>query len=527
MLFVGIYTFSGGSTEMRKFLRWCSGWVQGHLNGAKQMTNQLLTAFLVACPVWATVPQDVPVGTVAELETKGSDNNGGCYYNERGSSHDYSVQNSAQLTIDGTMVTASVGGASGTTVSFGGTVGHTVSAAEAGNCVQIWAGSTATAGFYEIHSVSTSANTWTLYKAPSTGGVFTGAMGGALQTIGMAGALLYNNFGVFVWQKNDGTYTITNTTANTSGGPVSVQSVPTLGEGSFENWYGYTTNRSLPTALGDAPPVIQAASTGVSGITMFALCSYNEWCNLVNVTFDCNDAANAHSISGANTYSTNMYKITAKNCSNGALTVNLQCVYCRVTGTQGTTPAFVGGICYACTLANNFTAAFQTGVGTNNLFNNGQLLWSTVYGNSGAAAWVGNPATGGPSVISNNTFYNNGGDCLKVDMRYSTGIVTYVDNICESNAGALIDVTNNATVLAHSNASYHNSGKTTLGINGATQNINEIDYTATAFVSASSNNFALNNNSPGGAQLRCAGFPKLMPDGTNAPCVDPGALQHD
>jgi len=147
-----------------------------------------------------------------ECQSGGDDNNGGGF-NADASGTDYSQQTSAQATTTTATVVNST-----TTIIDVDSGDYTCTDNDVGNIIQIYGG-TATAGFYEI--TARSSQQWTLDRSVgSAGQTVVAKMGGCFATPGgMSYAI--NNGGVRgnrCWVKS-ATYTITNTTGGTSGGP--------------------------------------------------------------------------------------------------------------------------------------------------------------------------------------------------------------------------------------------------------------------------------------------------------------------
>lgn len=118
--------------------------------------------------------------TVWEVRSSpGNDLNGGAWV--PGAGVDYSQQNFAQVVFDGVTITATTAG-TGATITI---TGYTVSNDDTNNILNITGGTNFTAGSYQISSVNTGANTWTLDRncTSGAGSGMTGRMGGAKQTI--------------------------------------------------------------------------------------------------------------------------------------------------------------------------------------------------------------------------------------------------------------------------------------------------------------------------------------------------------
>ena len=147
-----------------------------------------------------------------ECQSGGDDNNGGGF-KEGASGTDYSQQTTAQATT----TTATVVNATTSRIDVD-SGDYTCTDADIGNIIQIYGG-TATAGFYEI--TGRSGQQWFLDRAVGTAGqTVVAKMGGCFASPGgmsaatTNGANSYNKF----WLKS-GTYTLTNATGRTSGGP--------------------------------------------------------------------------------------------------------------------------------------------------------------------------------------------------------------------------------------------------------------------------------------------------------------------
>ena len=178
-----------------------------------------------------------------ECQSGGDDNNGGGF-NSDASGTDYSQQTTAQATT----TTATVVNAT-TTIIDVDAGDYTCTDADIGNIIQIYGG-TATAAFYEI--TARSGQQWTVDRSCGTAGqTVVAKMGGCFATPGgMSFAL--NNGGVRgnrCWVKS-ATYTITNATGGTAGGPFKNNSVDRF------QIEGYETTR------GDrgTPPTMAAGS---------------------------------------------------------------------------------------------------------------------------------------------------------------------------------------------------------------------------------------------------------------------------
>ncbi|MEJ5169347.1 MAG: hypothetical protein WHU10_00005 [Fimbriimonadales bacterium] len=182
-----------------------------------------------------------------EVRTDGNDLNGGGFNSTRSGATktatdnytygpSYAVFSGTNLTVDSV------------TNTYVQPDGYTPVTADIGHVIQISGGTGWTTGFYEI--VGLGGGRWILDRSPAAAGTAGGVwrLGGALATPGKAGAAHVG--GNLVWIKS-GTYQITNTTANTSGGPVTFQA----GVSTWTALIGYTSARG--DFVWNSLPVIQ------------------------------------------------------------------------------------------------------------------------------------------------------------------------------------------------------------------------------------------------------------------------------
>lgn len=188
--------------------------------------------------------------TVWEVRTSGSDDNGGGYKSDAGTT-DYSQQDAAQLTVtDG--ATSGIGATTLTSATGGFT------AAMVGDMVHLYSGTNLTDGWYEI-TAYTNTNTVTLDRAPDDGVGAASAIdvkvGGCFATPGRLGKTLLSHAvtGMRAWIKA-GTYTLS-TSTDGPGGPFDLGSVA-----ASLVIEGYESTRG---DLGTAPVLNAGAQTGI------------------------------------------------------------------------------------------------------------------------------------------------------------------------------------------------------------------------------------------------------------------------
>lgn len=452
---------------------------------------------------------------VLEVRPGGSDSNAG-YFNPSGGSPgtDYSQQDTAQVTIDGATVAAAVH----TTTTQINITGSTVSAAWNRNGLRI-TGGTATAGLYEITAVDVPNNRITVDRSAGTSGqTATGTMGGGLATPGQAGGLK-TVAGMCVAIKY-GTYTLSTTSTNVSGGPV----VDTTGGASgsvFTAWYGYDTTRTPFNTDANRPTILVPAS-GVSSINAVYMNSSATWvCNLIVDGAAKTGIVGFVTGSGAGGSAMKFYRCRATRCTGGGFANS------RDSG------SFI-----ACEADNCTTVAAFTNTGGNTDFSycyahdntvtgfsisSGVLLFCVSESNTGAGFTY--PAgTAGAGLAVGCVAYNN----------TSTGFAagnsnwrTPHFNCIAANNGAFgfSAGASNAVQPLVKCATYSNtSGAYANYSTGAVQG--HVTLTADPFTNAAAGDFSLNNTAGGGAACRAAGFPGTFPGGTTTGYADIGAAQH-
>lgn len=275
--------------------------------------------------------------TVWEVRATGSDSNAGGF-RAGASGTDRSQQDAAHASG----VNLTVDAATNTDVAPDG---YTPVAADVGNLIQITAGAGFTAGFYEITAVVS--GKWRLDRSPAAVGTAGGtwALGGAMASPGKAAGAVTGNNLVYV---APGTYTVTTTTANVSGGVVSFAASDAVMRG-----YG-SSRPDLSTS-----PTIKA---GV-GITAVTLVAFNgaQRAAFVNL---CADGSGNTSVRGFGGLASNSvaFRCLAKNCTNnGFSSPGGTTAFCTATGCS-TQPAFsTSGHTIGCVAAANTVTGFSGG----------------------------------------------------------------------------------------------------------------------------------------------------------------------
>lgn len=433
---------------------------------------------------------------------------------------DRSQQNAAQVNIDNATIIVTNTGATITFVS-----GYTPSANDVGNWLQTLSGVGVTLGWYEI--IAWTATTWTLDRTDNAAGVaMTGKMGGGLATVNQGVAAMVG--GNTLWVKK-ATYTTATAISLPAGATNATAAIGyNATRGDFD-----TTNR----------PTIQA-SAGLAGAGILG--GLNSVQIIDNFIVDCNSKAstrgvyfndgNSQTIRRVKVINTLDYGIVLYFCRGSLIQ------FCEVVGSSGIGSFYVyGGNSIQFCSARGGTSSnvgFQF-VPESSLRGSVNVLGCIAYGQTGASADgffvdpVGNAAVNFVNCVA----YNCGRDGFRLLGSTPYGS-TFVNCIAESNAGVGFNsgFAANNSVSMLTCAAYNNTGGNIGGttrvpdLNGAgvsgTPNFQDIlVYTASAFTNAAGADFSLNNNTPGGAQLRATGFPGALPSG-GAGYADIGALQH-
>jgi hypothetical protein len=382
----------------------------------------------------------------------------------------------------------------GTTDTKFTSAAHPVGKNFIGNIINVTGGTNVTV--QRVAVVSTVTTTATCDKSlgtlSSTGGI--ASMAGCLKSVGAAGALTTSN-GQSVWVKS-GSYSITSATANIPGGCY----VPS------SNRYFIGGYQTLRWDFGTAP-VLTA-----SGISTATLVNNSSSSSSLTVNLSV-DGASLTAINGIT--SGNIYRCKASNCSNVGIDAVGFSILCSATGCSGTAPALrLRGGSIACEAYSNAT----TGAGIDSY--GSTALYCVSFLNSGPGFTSGSS----PSHHVGCVAYGNGGNGF-INPNNANG--SFVNCIAESNLAAAFSNGQSGTQIINCATFNNTSGSgLTPGFTSGSLTAGNIAYLATAFVNAAAGNFALNNNNPGGAQLRAAGIPRVFPDGLTTGYLDIGAAQH-
>lgn len=426
------------------------------------------------------------VNTVWEVRSAGTDTNGGGFVTGSGGT-DYSQQNSKNTAGSDISVTNAVGAGSTTITS----ATANFSTAIVGNLIYLTGGTgSLVAAWYQVISRS-SVTTITIDRAVAVGTGITMNIGGALGSIGgtaVAGVLAGNI--VYV---QAGTFSISTATTNVSGGAISLAILIVFA--------GYSTNRTLSNT--DTKPLFQFGAASTSLFITRGL--------VYNMAFDGN-AQTAARVSGAadSTFYGNC-SFTNLNTAAGGGTYN------GCSATANSAAVFIGG-CTNCEAYANTATPFTTP---------SSFVACLSYNNTGATT-DGFIVAGSAVTIINCSAYGNGRagfqwnaasrSCAMINCHAENNTTWGFDNLSGAGVGT-------GQMLVNCSA-YNNTSGTISNVSKASIS-NFITVTVgSVFVSAGTNNFALNNTTNQGALLRAAAFPALFPRGTTASFLDIGAAQH-
>lgn len=425
----------------------------------------------------------LPSTGVIEVRTAGSNNNGGGFDASVASpGTDFSQQNSAQIAFTDLVIGA-------TTTQFT-SVAHPVDSTFPGNYIKIVSGTGCTVGWYRIASQAASVATVdrSMGTAAST---CTANLGGAVVFSSInTGVVVVGNI---VWMKADATYSISglNNINNWSD-----SNTPTI-------LAGYTTTRG-----DDGKITLQATGATTNVIDLNAPGTL-----IRNVIADCNSQTNTFGFYMRGQFGS-LYNVKASKCSQSGIAMAQAaevCVRCWVdqgTGSNAFDMTNLQNSCTYCAATANAGAGFSMG-------NDSYCNFCFSISNTGAST-DGFAFGGHPIVIMNSVAYGNGRDGMRGTVAGSSTLTNLFNNVMMNNAGYGLNNTNSGVWTAAvkevlmSNAFYNN----TLGArNNAVSVPTDVTLTADPFTNAAGGDFSLNSTAGGGAALKAAGYPGVMPYG--------------
>jgi hypothetical protein len=431
--------------------------------------------------------------TVCEVRTDGSDTNGGGF-TSGGSGTDWSQQAAAQYSVtDG--VTNGTTTITSATANFGTDV--------VDNLIYVQGGTgSVSANWYRITSRT---NATTIVVDRSTGltagtGV-TLTIGGALATPGGLGQLLAGA-GVTGTKAHikSGTYTLTTSSTNVSGGPIAL---PNIGV----QIYGYNStrgdldhSRSLTNN-----PVVDAGSVGTINVWGMNVTNTALTQLVSHITVDGNGQTDTVGFSSGNIGQSVLYHCLARDCTTDGFISNL-CIGCRAEGCADgfDTCPVIGCVATTCT-----TAGFR--------FSNTDQIAGThclAYENT-ATGFICNNAKG---VLVNCTSHGNTGGTSD-GFQVTTTRINIIGCVATSNGRYGFNNTSGTGRLIRCAAQGNSSGAT----NGTNDYLDNTALSGDPYTNSGSDDYSPDNTASEGAALRAA-MP-LLP-GQTVSNLDSGAVQH-
>lgn len=420
--------------------------------------------------------------TVAwEVRTTGNDANSGGF-NTASAGTDYSQQNTPHVTFNGTTITAS---SVGTALTI---TGYIVNAGDVGNVLKITGGTGFTPGNYQINAVTVATNRWTLDRTPGTGTLMTGTMGGGFLTISNAFTQFSTNDQIIYVQ--NGTYNISVglTTSSQTGGKDQCRV------------FGYITNHAT-AATGTNRPTIATASNAIKALSAVGS---SGWI-FSNLIFT--NAANG--VSGIDLTSNNNTSIF--NCKISGFATGIvgstshSIVNTEVTGntTAGITATNI--VIVGCWVHD--TTCVGISVITNDI-----TIGNCLISNCSGATSDGILDAASGITIFGTTIYQCGRDGIRLSGNISLAPAVMYNNILANNAGFGINIAVAQSSSLANTIDYNGFYSNTAGDrNNLSVSPHDVPMTQSPFTAPGSNDFSLNNVLNGGASLRNAGFPGILP----------------
>jgi len=438
----------------------------------------------------------IPIDTVWEVRTTGSDLNGG----------GFSTASKGATGVDMTY------GAGYAIVSFTSTlsgVGTTALTDSAAGFVNTMLGNTINIVGQGVYCITgyTSTSIVTVDRNLGTFSTTSGKVGGALATPGFAAGVKAAGNTVYIAA---GTYVLSSASPNVAGGIIADTAVGTAANPNI--WEGYQSARG---DLG-AQPMIQIPAAGVDTVTIFSVTG--NWSAIRNIKVDGQSKTAITGIAmGANVMGYRLTAIgtTVKGIAASGTAGAASLVRCSVSGFSGT-----AGIDYGMALlvASEAHGGSCTGITNGGVSGSRPPVRCLSYANSGGSSY-GFYIYRGQAI--NCVAYGNGSHGFYA---YNTCGDRFINCLSEGNGGYgfAANVSSAVTLLLNC-GDYNNTS-------GATSNfptiIGHVTGTATFFTNAGAGNFALNTTAGGGAAARAAGYPGLFLDGTTTGYMDIGAAQH-
>lgn len=438
----------------------------------------------------------IPSTTVWEVQTGGTDTNGGAYSS---GGTDYSLV-TTKRTATGSNDSTTDGVANNTTTFTSATAAFT--SALIGNIIYLQGG-TGSLAATRRHVVSvTNATTIVLDASVATGTGITMNIGGCLASLGESGR--NKTGGNTIWIKA-GSYSITSATANVSGGCWSLNDVFYI--------EGYQTTRG---DLGTKPVL---TASGITNFIMISTTGGNGGKSLIrNLTLDGASLTTGRGISSFGSVESitfqNFAGVYAFNDGGGAAIAN-----CTFTGCTGNNTILIAsGRMIGCLIYGNTNASVCITVSSySSLFN------CVAYNNTTGATVGAFQMNGEDILFVNCVAVNNSAYGFRNTSSSQTG--RYIGCIAQGNGNIGFSFQSNPSNVQLVNcAGYNNTSGdvSSLGTGVFVSNTGFVTGTATFFVDVATLDFRLSSNSSGLA-ARGTGYPGVSAVGTGY--ADIGALQ--
>lgn len=485
----------------------------------KLFLSVFLSALLASSPAFAVLPSNV---IVWEVRTPGNDTNGGAFatgapgtdmsqFDNKNAAGCTACQ-SATVNISTTDLVAV-----GTSTVVSATANFSV--ALVGNLVFV-TGAGFTTGWYFVFAF-TNSTTIVFDRSPGTGTGGTINIGGALASLAQMNLNMALSTANGAWVKA-GTYstssTITLATAATNQGPYFVN--------------GYTSTR------GDNGKATILALVGLSGGNQFVV-NYNSAPNglvFSNFVVNCGNFGFTRGVN-MNTVGVVAKNVIVQDCSDIGFAFNSDSVLCSecttintpnnvnastVADFQGANHTLTCVNCQALGSAENGAIAFKDmcqGTFINPILAN--------FSGTSTTAWTC-VTEEAQLVILNASISGFTGDAFQfqlsntVDQRpllIRNAVLSAIGGFCFNNLGS-------RTLPPSNQVSDHNFCKPGSGFySNWGAGPSDVTLTADPFTNATGNDFSLNATAGGGAAVKGAGFPGVLPNGGGTGHIDGGALQ--
>jgi hypothetical protein len=467
------------------------------------------------------------VSNAAVFETRpatGNDLNSGGFVTTAGGT-DYSQQTSPHVTFDGVTIAAHTAGTTATIII----TGYTVATTDVGNLVRIAGGTNFTAGLYQILSVSTGANTWTLDRNSCSGaGIgMTGRMGGALATLVQFFADVDANTGAlggYVCYIT-GTYTITtailingnyNTNASSGNTNTTLGGVQVIGYSATRGDNGQFT---LTTAT-NSTDLLHYSNTNRN--VTFYNCAFTT--TAATTAIGCttpNNSAQPCKLGFDNcSWAGFTFAIWTDQSSNGAAFNSLYMRNCVVSGcTSGGVYISAMTLVQDCYFHGNTNDGLHCSANGNS--NRGPIvcIGSIFYNNTGIG--VNNQALSNAPTVSDNVTImvncccvSNTSDGFRANVTGGNGLINVIlqNSIFYGNGGFGVNL---PTIYGLLLGGYNAYGSNTSGAYGNAMVAQPGDVTLSGdpFTGRTSNDFSLNSTAGAGAACKQVGFPGVLQAG--------------